>query len=402
MLGPGGPRQRALLPGAVALLLLVPAVPALVPAVDEAPWLAWRVDTVDDSGVSVASTTSTAVDDSGTVHITFDRGGARYVQSTQPGWEFERIDPDGSHPDLALDSDHTPHVAYTKKTTRGEVWYGVRQGGGWVTEQIDPLGISRPQIAIGPDDIVHVLYEKSDGPDDEVRFATRNTDGSWTIETLHHASRFTSDLVIDSTGTPHAVYNLLEDSADLIRYATKDDQGEWVFEFLDDCRFGVGIDVDVLDRPHIVCWGLEGLQYHTHDGQDWIQQTVSDGSNLLPPRASIDTGLEPSIAVDSRLNPHIAFTMRPNVFFPDDPTRRGELHYATKVGGEWFIEVADRDGYHNGIASSIDLDGNDRPHISYTLGWRFSRGSCGDIQNTCFDLRYATPLVGSVAGAVGR
>ncbi len=277
-------------------------------------------------------------------------------------------------------------------------------GGEWVTEQIDPLGIADPQIALGPDNTVHVFYQKSDGPDDEIRFATRNTDGSWTIETLHHASMFTSDLVIDSTGTPHAVYSHFGDPQDTIRYATKNQAGDWVTELLPDCRFGVGIDVDVLDRPHIACWGLDGLQYYLKDGSDWIHETVSDGSNIVPRRAAINTGLEPAIAVDGDLNPHISFRTRTSSGFDWQTTRPAQLHYATKVDGEWSLETVDRDGSYNGAWSSITLDAEDRPHISYVHVWRRFGGfpSGSEALEASRDLRYATPLVGSVASAVGR
>ncbi len=408
MLGLGGLDRRAIAVVAMGLLLLVPAVPALAPAADGAPWFAWRVETVDDGHVRTDST-GIGLGPDGDLHLVYriippnDFGALGYAHRIGLDWHTEIVDTVAGNGNIDVDSEGEPHMVYRRNRDRNEVAYATPDGAGaWSIETVDPLGVGTPVIAISPHDDVHVLYEKSDGPDDDVRFATRSNDGTWSIETIHHASMFTSDLVIDSAGSPHAVYALLEDPEDLIRYATKDDQGQWVTELLPDCRFWVGIDVDVLDRPHVACWGVDGLQYHTHDGQDWVQETVSDGSNLVPPRASIDTGQEPSIAVDSQLTPHISFNLRPNLFFPDDPTARGELHYATKVDGEWSIEVADRDGYKNGRASDIVVDDQDRPHISYVLGVRFDRGSCGDIQNTCFDLRYATPLVGSAASAIGR
>ena len=61
-----------------------------------------------------------------------------------------------------------------------------------------------------------------------------------------------------------------------------------------------------------------------------------------------------SIAVDSNDNPHISYYDQTN----------GDLKYARWTGSTWIIQTVESTGTV-GLYSSIALDSNNRPHISY-------------------------------------
>lgn len=82
-------------------------------------------------------------------------------------------------------------------------------------------------------------------------------------------------------------------------------------------------------------------------------------------------GQHSSLALDSNGRPHISYYDFLN----------NDLKYAFKDGTDWHIETVDFMGYV-GAYTSLALDSNDRPHITYCL--------CdNDACTTCDDLRYA-------------
>jgi len=98
-----------------------------------------------------------------------------------------------------------------------------------------------------------------------------------------------------------------------------------------------------------------------------------------------------SIALDSIENPHIAFGDT------SDPANPYNLMYASKIGAVWTVEYADANG-KVGLYASLDIDDNDRPHISH-------QGAI-DVVNT--QLKYTTKVGGiwdtetvDSAGSVG-
>jgi len=74
--------------------------------------------------------------------------------------------------------------------------------------------------------------------------------------------------------------------------------------------------------------------------------------------AKSSVGAHPSIALDSSDIPHISYL--DNIAFMG----RNTLKYAYREGALWVLEIVDGN-YHTGVCSSIAIDTNDIPHISY-------------------------------------
>jgi hypothetical protein len=121
--------------------------------------------------------------------------------------------------------------------------------------------------------------------------------------------------------------------------------------------------LDSSNHPHIsyVDYDNHFLKYAHFDGNDWIIETVDSEDVGLGEYFSDTT----SIAIDSNDFPHISYCYNKNF----------DLKYANYDGNNWNFETVDTLG-DVGQYSSLKLDSNDDPHISY-----------GAWSN--FDLKYA-------------
>ena len=72
-------------------------------------------------------------------------------------------------------------------------------------------------------------------------------------------------------------------------------------------------------------------------------------------------GEDTSLVLDSNGEPHIAY------FYLNDPEGLpvGNLRYATRSGGVWTTETVDGDGGYLGEHTSIAIDSQGNPHITY-------------------------------------
>jgi hypothetical protein len=190
----------------------------------------------------------------------------------------------------------------------------------------------------------------------------RWTGGDWRIEVIDNirGERLEISLALDSDDRPHISYiadHPAEGYYELLKYARWAGAG-WKVEVVDNegigCRW-VHMVLDSGDRPHIVYYFSpprvngppgEWLKYAHWTGAEWkfeVIDTVGPGGS--PPG--------PAIALDSADNPHIAYLYL-----------RSMLKYARWTGSGWEFEIIDNEGWVGG-ETSLALDENNRPHISY-------------------------------------
>ena len=110
------------------------------------------------------------------------------------------------------------------------------------------------------------------------------------------------------------------------------------------------------------------MKYAFWTGSNWNTQIVN-GDNEF----SYWVGLDTSLALDSNDNPHISFYS----------IGYYSLKYASWTGDSWSVKTVDCDSYFD---TSLALDSNDNPHISYyddfqnSLKYAFWTGSNWSIQ----------------------
>jgi hypothetical protein len=251
-------------------------------------------------------------------------------------------------------------------------------------------------------------------PPERYENATCYTNARWETETVDSSSAYAgwgSTLAIDRDGNPHIAY--IWQGAytwrPALRYAHRDTNG-WTTETVRNPIAGQpdeyklwepnvmdgtspSIALDSAGRPHITfadfsdsSWADERsyqnmqLEYASWNGSAWVIEHVDKDKW----RGELYTrhGLYSSLAMDSRDHPHVAyFSHWDDVCFniPYYPFNHppyicddyllGNLKYATSNGSVWATEVVDDSSNAVGRSTSLWLDQNDHPHVSY-MDWK--------------------------------
>ncbi|OGN95063.1 MAG: hypothetical protein A2Z75_02750 [Chloroflexi bacterium RBG_13_50_10] len=353
---------------AMALLLGVGAiaVPAVPARAEEGTW---DIQTVDDIDVM---STSLALDSNGYPHISYTTGGLtslHYARWTGTQWVKEMVDDvPAIVTSLALDGNDLPHIGYTTFVPGDDSLHYARwTGTAWAKETVDESDVFDCSLALDSDDRPHISYSTIGGA--SLHYA-RWTGTAWAIETVDDIAVMSNSLALDSNDRPHISYTT--GGTDSLHYARWTGT-EWVKETVDDIDvIATSIALDSSDRPHIsyaTADFLGSLHYARWTGAAWAKETV-DPADVW----------ECSLALDSNNRPHISYFVGSGLLVDVGPVDyTGMLKYAHWTGSAWDVQTLAQETVHwegldpapspvlvgGGKWSSIALDSDDLPHISY-------------------------------------
>ncbi len=267
-----------------------------------------------------------------------------------PSWHTETIDSDGivgRFTSIAIDSHGYAHISYGELITSGvRLKYAYQDENGWHTDVIDDDCGYTTALVLDNNDQPHIVYNGF--PNNGLKYAYRDTTG-WHIKTLVVSNSVGfPHVAISSAGYPHIAYR---DESQL-RYIYEDTSG-WHIETIED-QNNPGIDISLVlddrDRPHISYfdWNLLEYQYATKNASQWNIETIAKLN-------SSGIGRYTSLRLSQSGVPHVLLYSKPS------------LYYAVPGNQGWDIETISSEwtGEGDGALSSLVLDADDTPHISY-------------------------------------
>ncbi len=219
-------------------------------------------------------------------------------------------------------------------------------------------------IALDSNNLPHISYYDYDKKDLKHAYYIGTQWNIQTVDSQGDIGWYTS-IAIDTDDNIHISY--CDYTNKNLKYALYKDN-TWNIETVDNGKttgYFTSIALDSNNLPHIsYCdYGFRYLRYAHFNGNIWLKKTV-DNSGYIG--FNYYTGDTTSIAIDSNDNPHISYCDMEN----------WDLKYAYYNGLIWTKKTVD--SYeHSGQYSSIVLDSEDNPHIAYGALWND------------FDLKYA-------------
>lgn len=318
----------------------------------------WAIETVVSQN-EVGQYTSLAFDQYNYPNISYYNATDKHLNFTHwtyAGWKTETHTTDGGlFTSLAMDSEGYPHISYT---TPAELCHD--QEVSWQFWSITYLDVQRTtgrhsDLALDAAGAAHISYNDSNSGN---LFYAEVTQASQSLEYVDLGSgtgTYTS-IGLDSSGNPHISY--IDDANDRLKYAYYDNSA-WQKQTVDLSTYAWGntsLALDSNDRPRIAYQSASNVMYAAWNGSAWDIATVAAGS-------------KPSLALDQAGNPYIAFY------------NSAGLSLAHRQGAAWLTETIDAG--QSGLYTSLVLDKNDYPHISYGFGplkFAYQSGSSWIIQ----------------------
>lgn len=343
------------------------AAPVDVASVDNTTAGTWVIECVDSGGQDVVGLyTSLALDEGGHPHISYfddSNNALKYAYKDSDGWHIETVVAGlgyrGGYTSLALDEDGYPHISYVDYTDT-DLEYAYQDADGWHFETV--AGIDYyvngyyNSLALDDSKYSHISYFYA-GDDYDLRHAFRDASG-WHIGTVAVLGRvgLFSSLALDDNGFPHiSCWHFSDNFNSSLDYTYYDAGGWHVVLGVDRGQVGryTSLALDDNGYPHI--------SYHaSRYGTLWntLAYAYWDGTNWVKENADSGggdhLGAYTSLALDGDDYPHISYFDNGN----------SALKYAYKDGSGWHKQTLDNDG-EVGRYTSLALDESGYPHISY-------------------------------------
>lgn len=278
-------------------------------------------------------------------------------------WHIETVESQsdvGSFSSIVLDSNDYPHISYhewSPPSGNDGLRYARWDGCSWQIEEVVELGGSWSSIELDTSENPHISFQYKYGTFDYSLGYAYHSGNEWNVEIVDEAHPFGTSIALEEDDNPNIAY--IDSNSGYIKYARWNKfVGSWIISTVDDTGYnkGVSLELDYIGNPHISYYArdYEELRYAYFNGTSWEIYTVDTDVREV----GIRSGMRTSIVLDTDDNPHISY-------YSEVAPGNGETHlkYAYWDGFEWQMEIVD-EGFV-GKFCSLDLDSNDNPHISY-------------------------------------
>jgi hypothetical protein len=278
-------------------------------------------------------------------------------------WVVETVDNTGdvgAFSSLALEPSepYTPHVSYLDATTQSlkHAWLS---GTAWISETVDD-GCGRTSIALVPT-APHTPVISYDGCERHTKLAWLEA-ADWVSNTVPGLDAGGASLALEPTRpyTPHISYYWILNAQSLFHAYLSGStwlSATWNYEPVEPAGSKVGwssslaLESTYPYTPHI--------SYRSRIGDSDLRYAWLSGTVWLTRTVDSvgDVGKHTSLALDGNRKPHISY-------FDDT---KNALKYAWLSGTTWFSQTVDNIGeppYDRG-RSSLELDQSDVPYVSY-------------------------------------
>jgi hypothetical protein len=200
-----------------------------------------------------------------------------------------------SRSSLALDAAGTPHISVETEIAGGGIAYISGSSIGEVIREYLSHGFD-PSLALDAAGTPHISYRGYGGVPGEVKYASRNSDGTWTIEVIDitEIGPSSTSLAFDATGTPHISYYAPTE----LRYASRNSDGTWTTEGVNSQLLGMNgnsintLAFDVFGVPHILYYNESRLQFSSRNSDGtWTSEVIDAANNDVFDLAFDDAGV---------------------------------------------------------------------------------------------------------------
>ena len=271
--------------------------------------------------------------------------------------EFLGDNDQGRYSSLALDADEDPHISFLDYTT-DQINYVHWQGQDWQGKIVDTLTFStdpNTSLAVSGDGQPQIAYPFSN----PCSLGYADWDGNqFQLEKLEGTCTEYVQIALDAASMPCISYYLWTASDSGIVVRCRNESG-WQpgygripvhYSIIQEKALYHSLFVEDDGTPHLSFY----RQLLSDPAQLWYAWYDGDSWWGLAVDEGPEVGSYSSLELDGNGYPHISYYDHGN----------GNLKYVHWDGSQWLIEVVDSAG-DVGLYTSLELDGSGNPHISY-------------------------------------